>query len=322
MSLFYRGPAAPFRALTPTMPRECPTARTRQPGPGHMAEPDIPPYHIIDAIGPQVPLVVASAHSGRNYTDAFLRMSRLGAHALRRSEDCYVEQLFEGAPGQGAALLHATFPRAYCDANREAWELDPTMFRDPLPPWCNTTSRKVRAGFGTIARIVSRDGPIYPRPLPFSEAEARIRTCWQPYHDALARLVQDRLDHHGCCMVLDAHSMPVVAGQRDQPDFVLGNAWGTACTPQLTAVVDQALRRHGYSVARNVPFSGGYVTRHYGQPRRGVQVIQLEISRALYMDQATLQRHTGFARVQAAVMDVVASMVHHGGILVTGQAAE
>ncbi|QIP35288.1 N-formylglutamate amidohydrolase [Komagataeibacter rhaeticus] len=308
--------------MTPTMQGACPTVRACWNRPRHMADSAIPPYSIIEATGKQAPLVVASAHSGRNYTDAFLRMSRLGAHALRRSEDCYVEQLFEGAPGQGATLLHATFPRAYCDANREPWELDPTMFRDPLPHWCNTTSRKVQAGFGTIARIVSRDGPIYPRPLPFSEAEARIRTCWQPYHDALARLVRDRVEHHGCCIVLDAHSMPVVAGRRDQPDFVLGTAWGTACTPQLATVMEQVLTRHGYSVARNVPFAGGYVTRHYGRPRRGVQAVQLEISRALYMDQTTLQPHAGFARVQAVMMDVVADIIRYGGMLAPGQAAE
>mgnify|MGYP003363274975 CR=1 FL=1 len=287
-----------------------------------MSERAIPPFHIVEPDGPPAPLIVASAHSGRNYTDTFLRMSRLGAHALRRSEDCYVEQLFEGAPRQGGTLLHATFPRAYCDANREAWELDPTMFRDPLPDWCNTTSQKVRAGFGTIARIVSRDGPIYPRALPFSEAEARIRTCWQPYHDALAQLVHDRLEHHGCCIVLDAHSMPVAPGRGRQPDFVLGNAWGTACTPQLTSIVEHALTSHGYAVARNVPFAGGYVTRHYGRPRRGVQALQLEISRALYMDQTTLQPHAGFAPLQAVLMDVVTSIVRHGGMMTTQHAAE
>ncbi|GBQ50812.1 N-formylglutamate amidohydrolase [Komagataeibacter sucrofermentans] len=280
-----------------------------------MTERAVPPFHIIEPHGIHRPVIVASPHSGRNYMPEFLRLSRLGALALRRSEDCYVEQLFEAAPRQGATLLHATFPRAYCDVNREAWELDPTMFREPLPAWCNTTSRKVKAGFGTIARIVSRDGPIYARPLPFDEAEKRIRTCWRPYHDALAHLVHDSVARHGFCLLLDAHSMPAVKGRGEQPDFVLGNAWGTACTQQMTALVEHVLTGHGYSVARNVPFAGGYVTRHYGQPRRGVQALQLEMSRALYMDQDSLQPHEGFARLQSVLMEVVAMLAQYGDML-------
>ena len=273
----------------------------------------VPPFYVHAPTAGQAPVIVASPHSGRHYSAEFLRMSRLDALALRRSEDCYVDRLFAAAPAQGATLLHATFPRAYCDANRAAWELDPTMFSEPLPHWCDTTSSKVRAGFGTIARIVSRDGPIYPRPLPFSEAEARIRTCWQPYHDALSALVQANMERHGSCILLDAHSMPGPLKRRgDQPDFVLGNAWGTACTPALTALVEQHLVAHGYNVARNVPFAGGFVTRHYGRPRRGVQALQLEISRTLYMDQTTLQPHAGFGPLQAVLTDLVASIVRHG----------
>ncbi|GCE78722.1 N-formylglutamate amidohydrolase [Komagataeibacter oboediens] len=284
-------------------------------------DPVAPPFHIHRPDGAGTPVIVASPHSGREYPAEFLRMSRLDARALRRSEDCYVDQLFAAAPGQGATLLHATFPRAYCDVNREAWELDPTMFSEKLPDWCNTTSSKVRAGFGTIARMVSHDGPIYPRPLPFSEAEARIRTCWQPYHDALGCLVDDSMTRHGCCILLDAHSMPALKGRGMQADFVLGNAWGTACLPQLTALVEQVLVGHGYDVARNVPFAGGYVTRHYGRPRRGVQALQLEISRALYMDQDTLAPHAGFPAVQAVLRDLVDRLVLYGGLL-GQQAAE
>ncbi|MFT8790656.1 N-formylglutamate amidohydrolase [Komagataeibacter saccharivorans] len=287
-----------------------------------MTAPVDPPLRILAPQGRAAPVIVASPHSGRDYTAEFLRMSRLDAHALRRSEDCYVEQLCEGSMGQGATMLHATFPRAYCDVNREAWELDPTMFRDPLPHWCNTTSSKVRAGFGTIARIVSRDGPIYPRPLPFSEAETRIRTCWQPYHDTLSRLVQACRDQHGCCILLDAHSMPTPQGRGEMPDFVLGNAWGTSCTAELTALVEDVLSGHGYTVARNVPFAGGYVTRHYGRPRRGVQALQLEISRGLYMDQDSLEPHAGFVSLQAVLTDLFAAIAQYGDLLARQVAAE
>src|SRR5579872_5070342 len=134
-------------------------------------------------------LVLASPHSGRNYRAEFLAASRIDALTLRRSEDCYVDELFAAAPTLGAPLLAATFPRAFCDANREKWELDPTMFADPLPDWVNTSSARVGAGLGTIARVVASGEAIYRDKLQFAEAQARIDQCWQPFHDALRGLI-------------------------------------------------------------------------------------------------------------------------------------
>ncbi|MCW4591318.1 N-formylglutamate amidohydrolase [Gluconacetobacter entanii] len=267
----------------------------------------LPPFEILSPTASAAPLVVASPHSGRDYTDHFLSLSRLSPAALRRSEDCFVEELLHSAPSWGAPLLHANFPRAYCDANREAWELDPSMFRGTLPDWCNTSSRKVQAGFGTIARLVGNGGPIYCRPLDFEEAERRIRTCWYPYHAALLNLIETSVAQHGLCILLDGHSMPR-QGQRDSADFILGNAWGTSCAPEITATVENILTGHGYRVARNMPFAGGYVTRHYGRPRKGVHALQMEISRHLYMDEGTLERHDGFSSVQQALSRVMAEL--------------
>ncbi|MFT8633993.1 N-formylglutamate amidohydrolase [Novacetimonas hansenii] len=273
----------------------------------------LPPYEVIPPGASISPLVVASAHSGRDYTDRFLKQSRLSPAALRRSEDCFVEELLHSAPLYGAPLLHAHFPRAYCDANREPWELDPSMFRDALPDWCNTSSKKVQAGFGTIARLVGNGGPIYCHSLNFEEAERRIRECWYPYHAALLHLIEASVARHGLCILLDGHSMPRQGG-RDSADFILGNAWGTSCAPEIIAMVEKILTEHGYRVARNMPFAGGYVTRHYGRPRRGVHALQMEISRHLYMDERTLERHDGFPVVQqvlSRVMAELSGLAHH-----------
>src|SRR6516225_12198846 len=95
-----------------------------------------------------LPLVLASPHSGTAYPADFLAASRLDPVALRRSEDCFVDELFAAGPRLGAPLLSARFPRAYIDVNREAYELAPSMFADALPKFVNAGSPRVRMGLG------------------------------------------------------------------------------------------------------------------------------------------------------------------------------
>jgi N-formylglutamate amidohydrolase len=253
------------------------------------------------------PLVFSSAHSGTDYSAEFLAGTRLEPRALRRSEDFSVDRLFAAAPRYGAPLLKAAFPRAYCDANREAWELDPSMFEDALPAWVNTGSPRIGAGLGTIPRIVSSGEAIYARKLRFAEAEDRIRRCWEPYHAALRGLIERTVAQFGVCLLIDCHSMP--SGTASQaPDFVLGDAHGSACGAPLIDRTEQCLRRLGYSVRRNDPYAGGYVTRQYGRPREGVHALQIEIARGLYMDERLIEPHGGFSRLQRDVTDLIAFM--------------
>lgn len=254
-----------------------------------------PPFTLVRPAVQSVPLVFASPHSGRNYPRRFVASARLDATNLRRSEDSFVDELFADAPALGAPLLAATFPRAYCDPNREMWELDPAMFADDLPPWVNTTSPRVGAGLGTLARVVATGEAIYRDKLPFREAEFRIEACWKPYHDALATLIAETRQRFGTCLLIDCHSMPAHNGRGTAPDFVLGDAHGTACTPRVTRLVEQALAGLGYDVRRNDPYAGGYVTRHYGRPREGVHALQIELARSLYMDEARFLPTPGFS---------------------------
>ena len=173
------------------------------------------------------------------------------------------------------------------------------MFADALPDWVNTTSPRVGAGLGTIARVVTSGETIYRGKLRFAEAQARVRDCWQPYHDALAQLIGETQDRFGCCLLIDCHSMPTGAGRAGGPDFVLGDAHGTACMAQVTALVEQVLSGFGYDVRRNDPYAGGYVTRHYGRPRDRVHALQIEVARRLYMDESTLEKAAGFERLQS-----------------------
>jgi N-formylglutamate deformylase len=247
------------------------------------------------------PLIMSSPHSGRVYTPEFIGLSRLALPGLRRSEDCFIDELFASGPDFGATLIAARFPRAWCDANREAWELDPSMFEDPLPEWVNTSSPRVAAGLGTIARVVSNGEAIYRGTLRFADARDRVATCWQPYHDALAQLVAAARARHGACLLLDCHSMPAHAcrDRRPVPDIVLGDVHGAACAPAVLRRVESFLVERRYAVRRNDPYAGGYITRHYGRPAADCHALQIEVARGLYMDEANLTKSPGFGRVAA-----------------------
>jgi N-formylglutamate deformylase len=255
------------------------------------------------------PLIVASPHSGRDYPAEFLAASRLPPFSLRKTEDCFVDELFAAAPGLGVPLLTANFPRAFCDVNREAWELDPAMFEDALPPHINHASPRVAAGLGTIAKLVGSGEPIYRQKLRFAEAQTRIATCWTPYHHTLQTMIERTIAQFGYCLLIDAHSMPTpLAPASRPPDIVLGDAHGAACHRDIVTHVEIALRHEGFLVRRNDPYAGGYITRHYGRPADDVHVLQIEIARALYLDEARIERLPGFAAVQRQITSLIAAI--------------
>ncbi|MCA8907371.1 MAG: N-formylglutamate amidohydrolase [Rhodospirillaceae bacterium] len=280
-----------------------------------------------EAADPRVPVVVASPHSGRNYSALFLEASRLDPVALRRSEDSFVDEIFADAPGRGAAMIKALFPRAFLDTNREAFELDPEMFDDRLPGYVNTRSPRVIAGLGTIARVVSQGHEIYKRKLHFAEALERINSLYHPYHTSLLSLIRRTRQEFGYCILLDGHSMPsYVPGHGDLPghptlqDIVLGDAHGTACAQEVMAVVERFLSRRGYRVTRNTPYAGGYTTRHYGRPDAAVHAIQIEINRGLYMDEQTLTRKPFLDDLRNDMGDLINTLASLDGKYLRGTA--
>jgi len=261
-----------------------------------------------------VPLVFASPHSGSDYPAEFVAASQLDPMALRRSEDSFVDELFGAAPEHGAPLIRALFPRAYVDPNREPFELDQSMFADRLPAYANTTSPRVAVGLGTIARVVANGADIYRGKLFAAEALQRIRRCYWPYHRSLKHLVEQTRAGFGCCLLIDCHSMPSVGGPMDKDhgrnrvDFVLGDCHGTACAPAVIEAVEDLLRDRGYHVARNTPYSGGFVTRHYGQPKTGTHCLQIEINRYLYMDETRIARGPGMPGLVRDIQAVIAML--------------
>ena len=257
------------------------------------------------------PLVFNSAHSGRNYPARFLAMTRLDHLSIRQSEDAFVDELFARAPHLGAPLLRAHFPRAYLDVNREPWELDPTMFAEPLGDRFNTTSPRVAAGLGTLARVVAENKPIYRDRLTLADARMRIEGIYHPYHAALQKLLGEAMAAFGIALLIDCHSMPRVTRANDQaaPDIVLGDRYGTTCAPALVDLVETIFTSAGLKVVRNRPYAGGFATRTYGRPQHGVHALQIEISRHLYMNEVTLVRHGGFEVIRSLLDRLIFALI-------------
>jgi N-formylglutamate amidohydrolase len=252
------------------------------------------------------PLILASPHSGRIYPEEFVKQSCLAEIVLRQSEDCFIDHLVAGGPKLGAPLLSALFPRVFVDPNREPAELDQDMFAERLALPVNTTSPRVLAGLGVIPRLAANEQEIYAAKLPLREAERRLDLFYRPYHRALGDLVAATKREFGLCVLLDCHSMPSAGAwmdglhsrQRIDVDYVLGDCFGAACAERMTAAAEASLSERGAKVRRNNPYSGGYVAQAYGRPAQGVHVLQLEINRALYMNETTLEPTQGFAAVQ------------------------
>ena len=261
-----------------------------------------------------LPVVLASPHSGRHYAPEFLALVEVPEAELRRAEDAFVDRLFAAAPGLGVPLLSAEFPRSMVDVNREALELDPEMFEGALPAEANTRSPRVAAGLGSIPRLSAGGRPLYRRPLPVAEALASIDRFWRPYHGALQRLVGATRARFGVALLLDCHSMPSAGGLGDTAggetlaDMVLGDVFGQSCDPRLVEQAEAYLAGRGYVVVRNTPYAGGFTTRHYGRPADGIHALQIEINRALYLDEARIEPTAAFANVSRDLIGLVEAL--------------
>jgi len=280
---------------------------------------DKPAFETIRPRRLTAPVVFNSAHSGRDYPERFLRMTRLDHLSIRQSEDAWVDELFGRAPHLGTPLLRAHFPRAYLDVNREPWELDPQMFVEPLSDRFNTTSPRVAAGLGTLARVVAENKPIYRERLTLDDARMRIEGIYLPYHSTLQRLLSDAVNSFGIAVLIDCHSMPRIArsGDRLAPDVVLGDRYGTTCAQGIVDLAEMVFAGAGLRVARNRPYAGGFIARTYGRPQHGIHALQVEISRHLYMNEVTLEKNDGFNAIRQLVERLTLALIGYDLALLT-----
>lgn len=270
-----------------------------------------PPFEILEPAQMSIPIVLNSPHSGASYPRRFLELSRLDSLSLRRSEDAFVDELAAPCVGLGAPLLRAKFPRAYLDVNREPFELDPQMFVGRLPSFANTRSLRVAAGLGSIPRVVGEAQPIYRQPLKVEDAMERITTLYKPYHAALESLIWRSQRLFDLSVLLDFHSMPSSSPDVAGCDIVLGDRFGSSAASWVVEGLSFALRAAGLSVRHNKPYAGGYITERYGRPAQNRHAVQIEINRALYMDERTISRlpaSQAISDILLKAIDVVAEL--------------
>lgn len=254
-------------------------------------------FHLIQPVHLRTGVVFASPHSGSTYTAEFLRASRLDEHAIRSSEDAFVDRLFASAPEFGAPLLSAAMPRAYVDLNRASDELDPDLIEGVRRFWHNP---RVASGLGVIPRVVANGRAIYSRKISLKEAGARIERHWHPYHAQLQALLTAAHVRFGQAILIDCHSMPHEAmdgtSRPDQrrPQIVLGDRFGASADGGIVDRIEAAFVRAGLAVTRNAPFAGAYVAQTYGNPQLRQHVVQIEIDRALYMDERSIRPNADF----------------------------
>ncbi|KMW56747.1 N-formylglutamate deformylase [Candidatus Rhodobacter oscarellae] len=262
---------------------------------------------------PQVqasPVIFACPHSGRDYPWSFLRDSILDERAIRSSEDAFVDILFDKAPEFGAALLVANAPRAFIDLNRSSEELDPALIEGVRKVAHNP---RVTSGLGVIPRVVSNGRAIYRGKISMEAARDRISTYWRPYHDRLQQLLNETHRIHGQAILIDCHSMPheaidaAVTTADPKPQIVLGDRFGAAADHGVVEAIEAAFAEEGLRVVRNAPFAGAYTAQHYGRPSRGQHVVQVEIDRALYMNETLVRPNGNFGSFKALIDRVVAN---------------
>lgn len=284
-------------------------------------------FDFIPAIKPSSAVIFASPHSGRVYAPEFLSASVLDEVVLRSSEDAFVDLLVRAAPEAGSPVLLGGVPRAFVDYNRAATELDPALIHD-VPK--GGTNARVLSGLGVIPRVVAGARAIYNGKISRAEADTRLSRYWHPYHAQLTALMSRQRSQFGRAILFDMHSMPHdaigsgngLSGSR--PEIVLGDRFGAACHPDISARVAEIFTAAGLRVARNAPFAGAYIVQRYGQPSVGQHVVQIEIDRALYMDEQHICPLPDFAEFQTLMDNVVRALADIGREAgsVTAMAAE
>jgi N-formylglutamate amidohydrolase len=272
-------------------------------------------FRLIRPAQQETSVIFASPHSGRDYPADFLASSQLEAAQLRSSEDAYVDRLIARAPLFGAPLLCALAPRAYIDLNRAADELDPAVI-DGVDRLAHNP--RISSGLGVIPRVVSGGRAIYSGKISVAEARRRLMRHWHPYHNALQGLIDETHSHFGEAILVDCHSMPHEAIEaharpgQPKPEVVLGDRFGAAAGREVVDRIEAAFASAGFRVVRNSPFAGAYIAQHYGRPLTRRHVVQVEIDRALYLDEARVEPGSNFSAFTVRFNRVVAEIAHIG----------
>jgi N-formylglutamate deformylase len=260
-------------------------------------------------------VVFASPHSGRYYSSEFMAQTVLDPQVIRSSEDAFVDMLVGCAPRFGAPLIHAHFPRAYLDLNRASDEIDPAVVKDVRSVAHNP---RILSGLGVIPRVVANGRAIYRGKIPLAQAKERIEHVWRPYHSRLQDILDQTRLRFGEAILLDCHSMPHEASDGvsrpsfSRPEVVLGDRFGASIDEEIVERIENVFLNAGLKVSRNSPFAGAYIVQNYGRPSRRQHAVQIEIDRALYMNEQHVRQNGNFRSFQKLMEQVVCELTDIG----------
>jgi N-formylglutamate deformylase len=270
-------------------------------------------------------VVFDSPHSGSEYPADVDFACPL--KLLRHAEDAHVDALFDAAPRFGATLIAALFPRSYIDPNRGVEDIDQQLLDQPWPGPVSTSDR-ARVGMGLVRRVCKPGLAMYDRKLTVKEIQHRIDRYYRPYHRGVADSIDRASARFGAVWHINCHSMPSSTAPRipahgwDRADFVLGDRDGTTCDPGFRILVQTTLERLGYDVRINDPYKGVELVRRHGAPKQGRHSLQIEINRRLYMNEDTMERNQGFARLKHDLDTLVAAITSYADGQLTQAAAD
>lgn len=257
---------------------------------------------------PNYPVIVSVPHAGRCYGDDLLAGARVGVPVLQRLEDRYADLLARRLIDRGVTVLVATAPRALIDLNRHEREIDPAMVAGIPRDYALQTSAKLRGGLGLFPRRLSGAHELWRQTMTWAQAQQRIATYHQPYHEAVAGLMAAARDRFGHAILIDLHSMPPLpppAAGVGAPVVVLGDRFGRSAASRLTTLTADIVRAHGHEVAQNNPYAGGYMAERHGRPDRDYHALQIEVDRSLYLDGRLDGPGAGLATMQAMIGRIV-----------------
>ena len=250
-----------------------------------------------------------SPHSGCIYTKGFLDSTNVEIYDLRTSEDSFVGELFYSTKFFNCLLMEAKFPRTFIDLNRSHLELDPRLISGDFR--FDKTARNM-AGMGVIPRISGNGKEIYSKPIFAKDALKRLQSFYFPYHKHLYNLLLESKKRLGYAVLFDCHSMPSKLNlefsnskYNNDPDIILGDLNGTSCSSFLISEVKAIFEKYNFFVTKNHPFSGGYITKQYGNPSNAIHVIQIEINKKLYMDENSIKKNKNFENLRTKLTAVI-----------------
>ena len=274
-------------------------------------------------------LFVSIPHSGTQIPAEANWLKNLPPPVLNCDVDAFVDDLY--APVlKKRAIPAVIFPwhRYSVDMNRWAWDISPktvqragellkTLYKHKNSLQKNSSGASL-SGASLSGASPSGTSPsnvhwhkttkgdlLIKEPLSQNRHKVLIKKYFEPYHQQIQNQLRI-FKKQGAKKIyfLDLHSMPskALAYHKDygelRTEIVIGNNRGRSASPAFTELAIKAYRQAGFKVALNWPYSGGAISRFYGQPQKGQEALQVELNRKLYMDEKTHKKNQNYKNIQ------------------------